>query len=194
MARLTVSAEAVELRVGLLRHYVFAPESVIEITSYKFLPVVGWGIRIHHSIAGCPARVIFWCFGNPDKLLERVRETGFEPRGARLPVAARPTGFPIRWQAVVGAVAVWDGLFLLDRITQDRHATPQPAFFAAPFTMLALLLLFVVSAALPRVPALRQFVLKEGRNAGEIRVLRILLMVVPAALLAAFAAMGLWLR
>jgi hypothetical protein len=194
MARLTVSAEAIELRAGLLRHYVFVPESVIEIRRYSFLPVVGWGIRIHHSIAECPARVIFWCFGNPDKLLERVRETGFQPRGARLPAPVRQAGFPIRWQAIVTGVAVWDGLFLLDRIAPDRHAAVQPAFFAAPFTMLALLLLFAVSAALPRLPALQQFLLKEGRTMEEIRTLRIVLMAVPAGLLAVFAALGLFAR
>jgi hypothetical protein len=78
-ARLTVSGETVELRVFLLGTYVFKSESVRDISRYGWIPFLYSGIQIHHSVSSYPERIIFWCRGNLDKLLERIRMTGFQP-------------------------------------------------------------------------------------------------------------------
>ena len=178
-AKLTVSASEIELRVFLSGTYVFKPECVIEISQYVLIPFFGWGIQIHHTMGSYPARIIFWCLGNPEKLLERIRLAGFQ---ASAPESAKPSrsGWAIRWQAAAIAVLVWNGLFLL-----DHYRTP--AFSPGLFALLALGFLFALVAATLRVETVQRIVLKPGRDVGEVRPLLNLLMFVSGILLVVFA-------
>ncbi len=182
LAKLTVSAEALELRVSLLGNYVFAPESVTGITRYRAF--FGGGIQINHLVASYPERVIFSMFGDPDNLIRRIREAGFEPKGVELPASSRQ-GVPVRWQSVAILIAGWYGLFLLDYLMPGRKRIPLP-LFAAPYAMLALAMVFAGSIAVRRVAILQRFILKEGRDAGEIRHLLGILTLVSGLLLRVF--------
>ena len=161
-ARLTVSGEAVELRAFLLGTYLFKSESVRDITRYGSIPFFSSGIQIHHSVATYPERIIFWCLGNPDKLLERIRMTGFRPAA---PESGKPSRsrWAVRWQIALVAVLAWFGFFLLDReYFPWRFA---PGFFG----MLAVALTIIAAAAIIPVEAFQNVVLKPGRDVGEIR-------------------------
>lgn len=159
-AKLTVSAQAVELRAFSLGTYFFKSESVRDITR------CGWissGIQIHHSISTYPERIIFWCLGNPDKLIERIRMTGFRPTA---PESGKPSraGWAVRWQIALLAVLAWDAFFLLDR---EFHFpwTFAPGFFG----MLAVALTIIAAVAMIRVQAFQNVILKPGRDVDEIR-------------------------
>jgi hypothetical protein len=154
---------------------------------------VGWGIRIHHSVARYPERVIFYSFGNPDTLLNRIRYAGFQPKGSSLGTSSR-RGFPIRWQFLVIAIAAWNGLFMLNGLIPARGAAPPPTFEVRPFSLLALGSLFIISVATPRITALQRFILKEGRDVGEIRPLLSLLMLISAVILVVFGTLSVVLR
>jgi hypothetical protein len=162
-ARLTVSGETVELRVFLLGTYVFKSESVRDISRYGWIPFFYSGIQIHHSVSSYPERIIFWCLGNPDKLLERIRMTGFQPTALESGKPSR-VGWAVRWQIALLAVLAWNVFFLLDR---EFHFPWKfaPGFFG----MLAVALTMIAAAAIIRVEAFQSVVLKPGRDAGEIR-------------------------
>lgn len=170
LARLRVSESAIELKVIPTGRYIFKSESVIDVVRHVSIPFFGWGIRINHTEASYPNRIIFWSLSNPDKLLERIRLSGF--RGMA-PESAKPSraGWAIRWQATLLAVLVWNGLFLLDRYRA-------PAFAPGLFALLALGLTIAAAVAILRVEAFRQLVLKPGRHIGEIRPLLNLLLFV----------------
>ncbi len=199
MATLTASAEGLRLSVWLLGNFVFTPDMVVSITRYSKIPVLGWGIRIQHRVPEYPEWLVFWCFGNPDKLLAGIREAGFVPGQAAGSAASGPgpvpaparRGLPVRWQALVAAVVVWNGLFLMmDAILHDRRL-----FTAGPMsTSMAVLPLgvtFFTCLALLRWPAFQRGVLKPGRHVGEIRPFLHLLLLVTGILGAVFTVIAL---
>lgn len=84
LAQLSATPDKLTISIRLLGTYSFAPDQVSAITRYVMVPVLGWGIRIHHCNADCPHHVIFWCLGSPDTLLRGIRDSGF------LPIASCP--------------------------------------------------------------------------------------------------------
>ena len=83
-----------------------------------------------------------------------------------------------RWQTVIVALLVWNGLFLLDMVS-GRKFTAIPG----PFFLLALGLVSVATLAALSVPAFQRIVLKPGRRVGEIRPLLLLLLLVSTLML-----------
>lgn len=143
------------------------------------VPVLGWGVRIRHCKADCPGRVIFWCLGSPDSVLQGIRDSGFCP-AASLAAGPQYRGIPLRWSAIIIAIAVWNALFLLDGKAQ-HPSRPGPS------TLAPLFFAFALSVGVLKFPPLQRLILKPGRNVGEIRPLLRLLAFISGLLLIIFS-------
>ncbi len=162
-ATLTARQDQLILNASLLGKYSFSPEQVVAIEKYTVIPILGWGIRIQHNVATYPRKIVFWCFGRPESLIRRIQETGFV---ARADPDSVPTGrgMPVRWQALVAIIALWNALLLLD-MRQSGGSPGKPG----TFTLVALLLLFLGSVGIWRSALLQRAILKPGRSCGEIK-------------------------
>jgi hypothetical protein len=163
LAKLTATSTSLRVEIRVLGDYRFTPDTVVSITRYTMIPVLGWGIQIRHSVPEYPARFIFWCLGNPDTLITGIRDAGFLPQAPASTVPLRK-GFALRWQTIIVAIAIWNGLFAFDMVSQ-RQTFPIPGFFS----VLAIGLAVAASVAALHVPAFQGLILKPGRSIGEIR-------------------------
>jgi hypothetical protein len=127
------------------------------------IPVLGWGIRIHHCNADCPKRVIFWCLGSPDTVLRGIRDSGFLLI-ASSSASPQRRGIAMRWSAIIIAIAVWNALFFLD----SGHTSGVPPHLG-PLILAPLLFAFALSVGTLMSPKLQRIILKPGRSVGEIR-------------------------
>lgn len=178
-ARFTVSARRLVLS-GLIGRYEFLPDQVASIERSGSIPVLSSGLRIVHTRSDYPAKVIFWCMGNPDKMLARIHQAGFLPVAPRS-AAIATRGFPIRWVIVIAVVLVWNGLFML-----DQYMFPNDAHMPGPFVVLALLLIFFFASALRTSDRVQAAVLRAGHAVGEIKSTVLLIQIVTGLLLVAF--------
>ena len=164
----------------MLGDYSFTPDTVVSITRYTMIPVLGWGIQIQHSVPEYPARFIFWCLGSPDTLLAGIRDVGFLSQAPASSIPPR-RGFALRWQTIIVAVAAWNGLFILDMFLH-RRTFPIPGWFS----VLALGLALAATVAAIRVPGFQRLILKPGRSVGEIRPFLNLLLLVSSIMFVVF--------
>jgi hypothetical protein len=96
-------------------------------------------------------------------VLQGIRDAGFDPKGIEQ-ANARGAGIPVRWSAIIGAIALWNLLFILPFLGQPRGRSP--AGWRVLFPLYAALVL--VFATL-KFGTIQQLVLKPGRSVGEIR-------------------------
>lgn len=173
-AHLTAKSDQLSLNVGFGSHYTFTPDTIAAIKPYTMIPVLGWGVRIEHCVPEYPASMIFWTLGSPQKLVEAILTTGFQ---SRAPLSAVPQRYdlPVRWSAIILAIAVWNILFILG------------AAFPGPLTFVALGLLFATVLATRSLPAFQRLVLKPGRHVSEIRPALTFLMILSGLMFAMFA-------
>ena len=166
LATLTAQRNQLVLYALLGGKYTFRPEQVVAIEKcsgwrWDILGVV-WGIRIQHNIPTYPRTIIFSCLGSRGSLIKRIKETGFVPSGAPNSALAN-RGIPVRWQAIVAMVALWNALFLLDR--HKAGGTGELGVFA----LVALLSLFAGSTMIWWSRLLQHAVLKPQRTCTEIK-------------------------
>lgn len=161
--------------------YDFMPGEVVLLERCGSIPFFSSGVRIAHVRSDYPAKIIFWCLGNPDALIARIRETGFMPAGpGSSEIQSR--GFPFRWAAVVAVILIWNGLFLLIDAAPHASANKPGAFTLAP-----LLFAFLLGWGTKRSAKLQKMILRDGRSVNEIKSLLSLIQTVAALLLAVFA-------
>ena len=161
LAKLAVSSEQLTISVLLLGQYNFRPDQVSKIERYVTIPFLGWGIQIHHHVADFPQRIIFWSFGNPDHILQGIREVGFSPTAAEIP---RPRGIAMRWSAIIMLLVLWNvPALLIQALCPINHQLP-PSF---AFFLIVPFLIFSIGTL--KSPKLQRIILKPGRNIGEIR-------------------------
>jgi hypothetical protein len=161
--KLSASAAELSLSVGLIGTYTFSPDQVARLESYGSIPIFGRGVRIIHTRVDYPAKIIFWCFRDPDLVVDDIRLSGFLPRASSVMVPTR-RGVPFRWMPVVMFIVVWNALFWLDGFVPWKE-------FKAPglFVQLALALAFGAAVAIQRSKTVQQWVLRPGRSVGEVR-------------------------
>lgn len=157
-ARLAVSPALLRLS-SLQGTYDFSPNDVVSLERYGSIPVFSSGIRITHTRADYPAKIIFWYLGNPDSVITRIREAGFLPT-APASAEIRRRGMPIRWTALVLLVLIWNGLFL-----------PMRAFAKPPISLALIPLLGAVFVCwgIKTYPQLQKVILRDGRSVNEIK-------------------------
>ncbi|UCF80034.1 MAG: hypothetical protein JSV08_05790 [Acidobacteriota bacterium] len=161
-AQLFADRKKLTIRVMFLGKYEFTPEQVVSIETYTVIPFLGWGVRVRHNVETYPKEIIFWCFGIPSSVVRRIRETGFTGQGEPSEAMEKRKwySFPVRWQAIVVAVVLWNALLLT-----DISSTGEPGMGF----MLALMILFLTSVLLPRSEFLQEFVIRPDRSIDEIK-------------------------
>ena len=91
LATLHATQDRLNISALLLGSYEFSPSDVVALERYGFIPILARGVRIVHLKRNYPASIIFWTFGNPEKLIRKVRDTRFVPCGVAS-TFARPSG------------------------------------------------------------------------------------------------------
>ena len=76
-ADLKADEEKIVLKVAFSGTYTFPAAQVVAVRKYVLIPFLGWGIRIHHEVSGCPEKVIFWYLGLPSTVLSFLRSARF---------------------------------------------------------------------------------------------------------------------
>jgi hypothetical protein len=66
----------------------FSPHEVFAIERYR--GIFSAGIRIRHSVASYPEKIIFWCWGNPEKILNGISDSGFRTASEASDVEVSP--------------------------------------------------------------------------------------------------------
>lgn len=163
LAQLIVTPDSLRLSVSFVGDHRFRPDQVIALHCHVILPVLAWGVRVEHVRTDCPAKIVFWCLGHPDRVLQGIKEAGFQataPAGSVAP----PTSWPVRWQIVVPFVLVGNLLVGADMFSQ-ADGFPLPGKLSCVF----LGLLSAASLAILRSGTLQRMLLKPGRSIGEIR-------------------------
>ena len=181
-AKLSASAKQLSISGSLIGRYSFSPEQVAALEPYGSIPVLASGVRIVHTVQAYPDKIIFWCFGSPKRLIERITALGFQPRASRAQVPQR-NGMAFRWSFLILLVVIWNALFLLDGFVPWKEPKGP-----GPYTLLAIALLFFTALALNFSERFQALALKPGRSISEVRSLALLVLVVSAIMLIAFGA------
>ena len=79
--RLEASPTALSLSAPLLGHLVFSPEDVLRIEGFTRIPVLYWGVWVHHLRKDMPKIIKFTTLVGPVAVLKGIEEAGFHPRG-----------------------------------------------------------------------------------------------------------------
>jgi hypothetical protein len=179
-----IKIEPARLTVSALGSYTFNPSEVSAIEPVGSIPVLTTGIRIHHMRPDYPEKVIFYSMGRQDSLLQALRAAGFT---VGRPTVKASRGFPVKIGAILVAVLVWNLLFFLDRQGKEFFSGST----SGPYSLLALVLAFLVATFTPYSSRLQDLILREDHDVGEIRgFLRLLQLV--SAVLAISGAWSLW--
>jgi hypothetical protein len=181
-AKLSASAQQLSVSGSLIGRYSFSPDQVAALEPYGSIPILGSGVRIIHTVPSYPDKIIFWCFGSPKRLIERITALGFQPRASRADVPQRD-GMAFRWSFLILLVVIWNALFVLDGYVPWKEPKGP-----GPYTLLAVALLFLMAVALNRSSRFQSLVLKPGRSITEVRSVALLVLAVSAIMLIAFGA------
>jgi hypothetical protein len=162
LATLRIEKDQLCLNVLLSSSYTFSPAQVSSLQ--KFRGIISSGIQIHHCVQDYPSKIIFWCMGNPDNILQKIAASGFTPE-ADCPIAPQRTGFPLKWSAILFIVIAWNLLLFLG----NSHLDGQRTHEIDGWTVLTLLILLLLSHCVIRSEKLQSLLLKHGRTFGEVR-------------------------
>lgn len=139
--------------------YTFAPSEAVALEPFGSISTLASAIQIKHNRKDYPKKIIFWgMWGRSSAVLEEIARTGF--RSSSQPIE-HPSESPLRWSAVLIAVVLWIGCFLLDA---SGWQSQLPGFFS----FVALLLVFCAATATQSSMAFQGFVLREGHAVTEI--------------------------
>jgi hypothetical protein len=172
------------LKLSTLGTYEFTPEQVVSFGTYGSIPLLANGLAIEHNRLDYPARMVFWCVGSRERVLEEIRRVGFVPRGIAV---ERASGMPFRWSFAIAAVLAWNALFLV-----DSHGFPLqlpksgPPF--GPGTVAALALAFLLATGIKASTRLQRLALAPGHVLGEVRGMLTLLQLVSCPMALGFGA------
>lgn len=178
-ASLTASATSIVVAVRMIGTYELRPDDVVALESFGVVPFVGKGVQIVHTRADVPERVVFFSRGDPERLIERIRQTGFAPRASAAAMPQR--SMPIRLLPIIIPVVAWNAALFLDGFGPWTPPPPGPLLF------LPVPLMFLIAFALPRSSLLQAIVLKPGRSIDEIRGVLNLMLVVSGFMLVVYA-------
>ena len=179
-AKLSASPDRLRL-ASVLDSYDFEPQDVVALERYGSIPLFYNGIRVVHARLDYPSKIIFWCFGSPDELIDRIREAGFLPT-APSSSEIRWRGIPCRWASIFIFILVWNGLFLLNG-ARPHGAENQPGMFI----LAPLLFAFLTGWGIKRSATLQTMVLNDGRSVNEVKGFLTLIQVISALLFVVFA-------
>ena len=181
LARLVANRR--RLTLSTLGTYEFTPEQVVSFGTYGSIPFLANGLAIEHNRLDYPARMVFWCMGSREHVLEEIRRVGFVPAGVAV---ERPRGMPFRWSFVIAAALVWNLSILTDWSGYFSHAArPIPG---GPGAVAALAMVFLVATSIRLSGPMQRLALAPGHAVGEVRGLLALLQLISGPMALAFGA------
>lgn len=183
LVKLTCDRERLKLS-DLGKPCEFAPDQVVSIGTYGSVPLLRNGLAIEHNRLDYPARVVFYCMGRRERVLDEIRRIGFVPTGIAV---ERASGMPFRWSFAIGAVLAWNALFLADSHGLPLQLPKSGPIFG-PGVVTALALAFVLATGVKASTRLQRLALAPGHQLGEVRSTLTLLQLVFAPMALAFSA------
>ncbi len=183
-ASLKVNKEQLEINASIIGNLVFQPSDIVSIEPYHFLPLIGQGVKINHTVESYDKKIIFWTFKDPEMIVQQIQATGFldyeniahsKPKPSIIKKQAQG-GFPLKKGFIILAVLVWNGLFLFDLIPYlQNNAQGLPI---GNGILSALGFIFISSLLILAFPPFRRLVLKEGRTLDDINKFAIFAMLI----------------
>ncbi len=164
--------------------YHFTPSEVTRIERYGFIPILGEGIRVHHTVRDYPEKIVFWC--RPASVLEGIASTGFPvgTAGGDPGIPEPKRGFPLRIWPLAVVVLLWNLL-----ISYEMFLQPSPGMTPGPLSLSALILFFLTSMGVLRSGKVQEVFLRPGRTVGEVRPLFLLTATVTGVMALVFGIM-----
>ncbi|WP_321538486.1 hypothetical protein [Flavobacterium piscinae] len=175
LATLKVNKDRLELNASIVGNLIFQASDIVSIEPYVMIPLLGQGIKINHNVANYNERVIFWTFKDPSAVVQQIKATGFlsnqnatEQQIDRTIIEKQAKGgFPIKKGFAIGAIVVWNALFLTDFITFFLGKTDK---FPIGYGILTAIGLLFLTALLSLLSAdFRRLILKEGKTVHDIK-------------------------
>jgi hypothetical protein len=82
LAKLVVTADRLTVSTTMfglfgMGTYSFSKPQILSIERYGWIPFIGEGVRITHSVADYPQKIVFWC--RPSSVLAGISAIGFSP-------------------------------------------------------------------------------------------------------------------
>jgi len=188
-ATLKVNKEKLELNVSIIGNYIFQPQDIISIETYSITSFIGQGIKITHRIPNYNQKIIFWTLDNPERVLNKIKETGFieninseiSLKDLQIIEQQKQGGFPLKKSAVIVAFILWNLLLIIDIskfVLNDLNGMP---FGKWTITAIGLLLL---SAILTLFSSnFRNLILKEKRKLEDIKGFLLFIIIISVFLL-----------
>ncbi|MBO0322923.1 hypothetical protein J0X14_11505 [Muricauda sp. CAU 1633] len=194
-ATLKVNKNRLELNASIVGNLIFQPADVVSIEPYTMIPILGQGIKINHNVSTYKERVIFWTFKDPNEVIKQIQQTGFlSNQNASVQQMDRAIaekqvkgGFPIKKGFAIGAIVVWNLLFLSDFVPfflQKTDGTPIGNGVLAAVGLLFLSALFSLISG-----DFRRLILKEGRELDDIKKFAIFTLIISGLMLLQFLSM-----
>ncbi|MEO9966804.1 MAG: hypothetical protein ABJF11_13485 [Reichenbachiella sp.] len=185
-ATLTVNQNRLSLNASVIGNLTFKSSDIISVETYKAVPLLGQGIRIHHRVKNYKEKVIFWTFKSPQELIKKIEQTGFLNNTAPISteeeqeIAKQQSvgGFPIKTWFAIAVVLVWNLLFLYD--FQNRGEGDMPIGNGSKY---ALAFVFGTGLLLLISEPFRRLVLKDGRTLNDIKKFVLFLMFITGIML-----------
>ncbi|MGM0479259.1 MAG: hypothetical protein ACQERC_08545 [Bacteroidota bacterium] len=188
-ATLKVNKDRLELNASIVGNLTFQPSDIISIEPYTMIPILGQGIKINHKVSTYKERVIFWTFKDPNSVVRQIQETGFLSNENQSNQKIDRTiiekqakgGFPIKKGFAIGAIVVWNLLFLTDII--PFFLGEREGFPIGNGVLTAIGLLFVTALFSLISSDFRRLILKEGRELSDIKKFAIFAMIISGFML-----------
>ncbi len=183
-ATLKVNKDKLELNASIVGNLVFQPSNINSIEPYTQIPLIGQGIKINHNVDSYKEKVIFWTFKNPQTVINQIKQTGFlnkekEPKvnsNEEIQNRQKSGGSPVKKSIAIGAVVIWNLLFLIDFIPFFQGKSEGLPIGNGILTALGLLFL---SALLSLISSdFRGLILKDGRTLEDIKKFSIFIMLI----------------
>ncbi|MBV7440085.1 hypothetical protein KRX57_01490 [Weeksellaceae bacterium TAE3-ERU29] len=195
-ATLKVSKGRLELDASIIGSLVFQPQDIISVETYSQIPIIGQGIKINHRVPNYKQKVIFWTFKNPKEVLNQIKETGFlnninseiSTTDRQIIGKQKQGGFPIKKSVAIGAIVVWNLLFLTDFIPfflGEKEGIP-----IGNGILTAVGLLFLTALLSLISTDFRRLILKEGRELNDIKKFAIFVMIISGFMLLNLGILG----
>lgn len=166
-ARVQVSGGG--LAIDFLGQYRFEPSDVLTVEAVGALPGLTTGVRIHHHRTDYPETFVIYCSPRArSALLQALRDAGFTTGRPAVPTPAR--GFPVRTKALVAALLAWNVMFVMGKLPAGIDGNPvHSELEQALYALMAPVLVLVMASLAPRSRRIQRFLLRAGRQLGEIR-------------------------
>lgn len=170
MGTLVIGPDRLDLHASLFGSYSFAPKDIVHIEPVS--GILSSGIRIHHRVDQYNKRIEFFCFKNPEKVVETIRKSGFmnqteTQQQAAIEKKQQFCGFPFRISAVLVVLTGWLLLLFSNFRRYTTGADTLVIFLKG--AILATAYLFMVGFITSFLPPVRKLVLRQGREIAEVK-------------------------